>query len=217
MIPAAVLFDFDGVIVDSFNSHKSAWISAFRQLFDEELPDFPRDHLTGTPSSEIGRFIAESTGYEDRTDELCALKLEVLMSSEFLPEILPGTTEMFQKLQDNNIPYGIASNAPRAYVQSTINTLGLDCSVALGFEDYTLPKPSPEPYIKCAAQLGVSPELFGQVYVFEDSVTGIVSATEAGMIPIGIGSGENAATLSENGAIRVLTSLHAAVNFIKTS
>jgi len=217
MSPAAVLFDFDGVIVDSFNSHKSSWSSAFRQLFDEELPDFPRDHLTGAPSSEIGRFIAESTGYEDRTDELCALKLEVLMSSEFLPEILPGTTEMFQKLREVGIPHGIASNAPRTYVQSTINKLGLDCSISLGFEDYSLPKPSPEPYIKCATQLGISPELFGKVYVFEDSVTGIISANEAGMIPIGIGSGENAARLSENGAIRVLTSLLDAVNFIKSS
>lgn len=214
MKPVAVLFDFDGVIVDSFDSHKSAWAVAFKQLFGKILPDYTRPHLTGAPSSEIGQFIAESAGYAYRADELCELKLELLISADFLPILLPGVTEIFKQLKTHGIPYGIASNAPRKYVQSTVSKLGLECPVVLGFEDYTSPKPLPEPYIKCAERLNVATKNFGKIFVFEDSVSGIISANKAGMIPIGIGRGEGAALLSEEGAIRIFPSLLEAIDLM---
>lgn len=214
MIPSAILFDFDGVIVDSFICHKSAWSEAYKQLFNESLPNIPNDHLTGAPSSIIGEYIANITGHKDRADELTNLKLDILLNSNLLPKLLPGTSESFALLQAKEIPYGIASNAPREYVQSTVTKLNLQSQVVLGFEDYTEGKPSPIPYITCANRLEIDENKFNNIIVFEDSVTGIISAKEAGMIPVGIGQGVAAAKLSENGAVRIFPSLLQAIDII---
>ena len=42
ILPKGFLFDFDGVIVDSFESHYSAWASAFKELFNTEIAPFPK-------------------------------------------------------------------------------------------------------------------------------------------------------------------------------
>ena len=44
VFPKGFLFDFDGVIVDSFESHYSAWTSAFKELFDAKIAPFPKRH-----------------------------------------------------------------------------------------------------------------------------------------------------------------------------
>ena len=42
-MPKGFLFDFDGVVVNSFESHHSAWASAFKELFHKEIPPFPKE------------------------------------------------------------------------------------------------------------------------------------------------------------------------------
>ena len=42
-LPKGFLFDFDGVVVNSFASHRAAWSSAFKELFQTELPAFPKE------------------------------------------------------------------------------------------------------------------------------------------------------------------------------
>jgi len=210
MKPPAVLFDFDGVIVDSFNSHHAAWADAFKIIFDYDMPVFSREHLTGAPSAAIGQYIAESAEQPEKTNELCTLKLELLLSGQYFPALLPGVTTVFEYLHNNAIPFGIASNAPREYVNKAVNHHTLSCPLVLGFGDFKQPKPDPDPYLTCAEKLGIDKHYFSKIIVFEDSEPGITAVVNANMIPVGIASGFTAAKLSELGAVRIFENLRTA-------
>ena len=207
MKPTAVLFDFDGVIVDSYDCHKQAWSEAHLKTLGVDLPECDHSQLTGKPSPVIAEFLASEAGQSEKTDELYATKMELLLSSTNTPKLLTGVFEVFSLLTKQNIPYAIISNAPRAYLAQTITALELGDIPYLGFEDYEQAKPSGDPYLKGAEKLGLPVKDHGKIFVFEDSVIGVLSATDAGMIPLGIGTSAAGACLSEEGAIRIFPSL----------
>ena len=64
--PKGFLFDFDGVIVDSFESHYSAWTSAFKELFDKDITPFPKTHAGKSPMI-IAEYFCSVIGEEKRT------------------------------------------------------------------------------------------------------------------------------------------------------
>ena len=72
-LPKGFLFDFDGVIVDSYESHNSAWASAFKELFNNEIAPFPRTHAGKSPMI-IAEYFCSIIGEEKRTEELFFLK-----------------------------------------------------------------------------------------------------------------------------------------------
>ncbi len=178
---AAVVFDFDGVLVDSFAVHRQSWVLAFREILERDLPVVPVNEIAGKATYEIGRVLARYADAEDYASEIAAAKVRILESDELLPEALPGAVEVTQALRMRGIPYGIASNAPGSYVRRVAATLGLHPGVALGFEDVERPKPDPLAYTTCATKLGFSAEERGRILVCEDSVPGLTAAVAAGM------------------------------------
>ncbi len=48
-LPKGFLFDFDGVVVHSFESHGAAWSSAFKELFNQDIPPFPKSYAGKSP------------------------------------------------------------------------------------------------------------------------------------------------------------------------
>ena len=185
-LPIAALFDFDGVIVDSFKVHFSAWESAFRELFDEQIVPFPKETHSGKSPLLISEYLCSQINKSDRTTDLFLLKDKYLTESKVAPDLLPGVNEIQQLFANSEIPYGIASNATRGFVGNSIQQLNIDFKMFLGFEDYEFPKPHPEAYISLAEKLKINASDFHEVWVFEDSLTGTKAAHEAGMIPIGI-------------------------------
>jgi len=113
---------------------------------------------------------------------------------------LPGVAATFAFLRAEKIPYGIASNAPGAFVRQTVTKLGLQVPVVLGCEDVVDPKPAPDLYLLCAKRLGISIVDHGSVLVFEDSTHGIDAGVQAGMTAIGVMTQHDAATLKGAGA-----------------
>jgi len=212
-LPKGFLFDFDGVVVNSFESHGAAWSAAFKELFDTEIPAFPKSHAGKSPMV-IAAYFCSVIGEENRTKELYALKDKYLDIHFTVPKLLPGVREFTTLLTKEKTPYGIASNATKQFLKNSVHHLELNFPVVFGVEDYEKPKPAPEAYITLANALGFKQNDFKDVWVFEDSLTGTKAAKLAGMVPIGIMTQFSEADLKEVGSVLVFPTLLEAYEYL---
>ena len=211
-LPKGFLFDFDGVVVDSFESHYSAWSSAFKELFNKEIAPFPKSHSGKSPMI-IAEYFCSVIGEEKRTEELFFLKDTHLDKHFKVPKLLPGVREFTAFLTKEKIPYGIASNATKQFLKNSVYHLKLDFTTVFGVQDYVKPKPAPEAYILLAETLGFKEVDFKYIWIFEDSLTGTKAAKLAGMIPIGIMTQYSEEELKKAGSILVFPTLLEAYNY----
>lgn len=215
MLPVGVLFDFDGVIVDSFESHYGAWTSAFLELFKKEIAPFPKSYAGKSPMI-IANYFCSVIGKKTQTEELFLLKDKHLDMYFKTPKLLPGVHECTNFLTTKNIPYGIASNATKQFLKNSIQHLHLNFTTVFGVQDYNKPKPHPEAYITLAKALNFKENDFKNIWVFEDSLTGTTAAKAAGMIPIGILTQYSEEELKNAGSILVFPTLLEAYNYLKS-
>ena len=213
MLPKGVLFDFDGVVVDSAESHNSAWSSAFLELFGEQIAPFPRS-LAGKSPMVIANYFCGVISKENQTEDLFFLKDKHLDIYFKTPKLLPGVHEIVAFLNENNIPNGVASNATKQFLKNSIHHLKLDFTTVFGVQDYDKPKPAPEAYITLANALGFKEADFKDIWVFEDSLTGTTAAKLAGMIPIGILTQYSEKELREAGSEMVFPTLLEAYQYL---
>ncbi|WP_439131088.1 HAD family hydrolase [Polaribacter sp.] len=213
-LPKGFLFDFDGVIVNSFESHFSAWKSAFKELFNEEIAPFPKFHSGKSPLI-IAEYFCSLIDKQAQTEELYLLKDSHLDKYFKVPELLPGVREITAFLSEEKIPYGIASNATKQFLKNSVHHLALNFTTIFGVQDYDKPKPAPEAYIKLANALGFVNADFKDIWVFEDSLTGTTAAKLAGMIPIGILTQYTEKELREAGSQLVFPTLLEAYQYLQ--
>jgi len=213
MLPKGVLFDFDGVVVDSKESHNSAWSSAFQELFEKEIAPFPRS-LAGKSPMVIAKYFCSVIGKEKQTEELFFLKDKHLDIYFKTPELLPGVHEIVAFLNKKKVPNGVASNATKQFLKNSIYHLNLDFTTVFGVQDYEKPKPAPEAYITLANALGFEETDFKDIWVFEDSLTGTTAAKLAGMVPIGILTQYTEHELKEAGSTLVFPTLFEAYQYL---
>jgi len=182
--PSAVIFDFDGVVVDSLAVHLTAWRLSYQKLYGTELTD--TTGLPGRSTMAIADILSTRAGRPETRETLAELKRDALRQSSLVIELLPGAKDAFHWLKENKIPFGIASNAPRAFIESTLERLEVTVEYKFGIDDVRRGKPEPDVFLKCARALGVSVLEHPRVIVFEDSPHGLAAAVKAGMFPIGI-------------------------------
>ncbi|WP_299669901.1 HAD family phosphatase [uncultured Polaribacter sp.] len=214
MLPKGILFDFDGVIVDSAKSHNTAWSSAFKELFGTEIAAFPKS-LSGKSPMVIAAYFCSFIGKEAQTKDLFFLKDTHLDVNFTTPKLLPGVHECTTFLSEKSISYGIASNATKQFLKNSIHHLNLNFTTVFGLEDYEKPKPAPEAYITLAKALDFTENDFKNIWVFEDSLTGTTAAKLAGMIPIGILTQYSEEQLKEAGSQMVFPTLLEAYQYLK--
>ena len=202
---AGFIFDFDGVVVDSISVHLDAWSVATRQLFNRGVTDPMR--LVGHSTSAIAMILAGEAGELPRAPELAALKRRVLDEGGANVNPLPGTLDLFQELSRQTVPWGIASNATRPFIERTLQAIGARAPLIVSVEDVANPKPAPDVFLLCARQLGISHLRHREVIVFEDSIHGLAAAKKAGMCPVGIASQHQPAELYSAGARHVCENL----------
>ncbi len=193
-----VVFDFDGVLVDSIGLHFTAWRHASEKILKKSLPD-DLNQFVGKTTSEIASQIVKDhkTGNEK---ELAQEKWDYFSNQKHQIDLLPGVAEMFQTLKDLNIPFGIASAATHSFIQKTLDKYDLKVSIIIGQEDTPKQKPNPDPYMICAKRIGIDPKNFESVYVLEDSRGGLLGANLAQMVAVGIESSHPKEELIESGA-----------------
>ena len=183
-IPSGVIFDFDGVVADSLGVHLKAWRVSFMRLYGSELEDVT--DLPGRSTAAIADILATRAGRPETKEQLADLKRQALRQSDLSIELLPGASDAFEFLKKNNIPFGIASNAPRAFIEQTLARVYIQVNYLFGIDDVARPKPEPDVFLKCAKAIGVSVLDHSRIIVFEDSPHGIRAAVKAGIFPIGV-------------------------------
>lgn len=182
--PSAVIFDFDGVVVDSLGVHIDAWKISFKALYSQELTD--TTGLPGRSTAAIAEILSARAGQPATATKLADLKRETLKESRLKIELLPGAKEAFDDLSARGIPFGIASNAPKAFIKTTLERLAIQVDHLFGSDDVQNPKPEPDVFFKCAKSLNISVVNHSRIIVFEDSPHGLRAAVRAGMFPIGV-------------------------------
>jgi sugar-phosphatase len=174
---AAILFDSDGVLVDSHDLVEAAW----RRLADEF--DLQVDVLLGELA---GVRAADTLGrYLDRGQVRAAVgrleDIEVDLASQ--TQVKAGAGELTVRLPGT--AWAIVTSASRRLAEARWSAAGLTIpAVTVTADDVERGKPDPEPFLSAAHLLGVSP---GRCVVFEDSASGGVAAQIAGAIPIAVG------------------------------
>ncbi len=209
MTPAAILFDFDGVVVDSFEMHKTAWIRAFQEVTQRPFPTMNPEELTGKSSRTIATMICEQGGVPEQIDEIFMVKTKLIVDGTLSPTLLNGAIEALAFCNFENIPYAIASNAPRDYIVSVLKQNKIELPLVLGFEEVENPKPAPDLFELAAEKLGV--DSLGEIVVFEDSVPGLIAAKSANMKPIGIRGKFEDQLMRNAGATLIFSSLQEAL------
>ncbi len=180
----AVVFDLDGVIVDSEHVWDAAREALAREQGGRWHENAQRD-MMGMSSVEWSRYMHEVIGLEDPPEEISAAvvrRLEAIYREE-LP-LIDGASEAVAGLAER-WPLGVASSSNRPIIDLVLNLSGLDryFRVTVSSEEVPRGKPSPDVYLEAARRLGSDPK---ETAAIEDSRNGILSAKAAGMRVIAI-------------------------------
>lgn len=180
----SVIFDMDGVILDTETTVTKCWIAAAIQLgMDvEAVKQASLDVIGKNQASIIELYDSRFSSVEGYSfDKL--FKIERTFFEAEARRGIPvkeGARELLQWLKDQNATVGLASSSALKNVTEELEAVGLlDYFQELICGDMVSNgKPDPEIYLKCASKLGVEPS---DTFVFEDSYNGIKSAHTAGM------------------------------------
>jgi beta-phosphoglucomutase len=184
--PLAVLWDLDGVLVDSAPYHRRAWQQAFANegvLLDETA--FRR-----TFGQRNDSIIADVMGSYVPAERVAAIgaakerRFRALVAAEGIAA-LPGAMEWLRCLHGRGVPQALVSSAPPeniAAVLQAIRAAGLLQAVVSG-EEVRQGKPDPESFLLAAQRLGVAP---ARCVVVEDAPAGLEAARRAGMARLAV-------------------------------
>ncbi len=193
VLPAAVVFDNDGLLLDT----ESVWTRAEQDLFDRRGLEFtPADklELVGTSAAIAGRLLERRLDESGRAVELIEELNELVVAElEHGVEAMIGARELLHALVERGTPIGLVSNSPLIFVRRSLELVGFHdhFDVVLSAHEVAAPKPAPDPYLEACRRLGV--EAGPTVVALEDSPTGVAAAVAAGLTVIGIPSIEGVA------------------------
>lgn len=185
----ALIFDMDGVIVDSNPLHRAAW-AAFNRRYGLETTDAMLERMYGRRNDQIVRDFFGGNLPDDEVAARGAAKEEIyrdLLASKMEETLVPGLRPFLELFR--GAPLALATNAERENVDFVLDRAGLRryFRVVVDGQQVTHPKPHPEIYLRAATLLAIAPS---NCIVLEDSHTGVAAARSAGMRVIGIGTTE---------------------------
>jgi len=186
-IPDAVVFDNDGLLLDT----EEAWTRAERTLFAKLGREFTMEHkrtLIGSSRSlaavKLETILERPGDGEALMDELHELVMEEALQG-VAPR--PGALRLLARLTDSGVPLAVASNSERAFLERTLAGAGLlddgPFAAVVSANEIEHPKPAPDIYLEACARLGVGA---AGAAALEDSPIGVASAATAGMFVIGV-------------------------------
>lgn len=181
----AVIFDMDGVLIDSEPLHFKVDEMVLKHLQIDEGKHY-LERFVGYTNPAMWKIIREEYQIENSIDDLIDLqmriKLDYLNKSNYVA--IDGVLELLDNLQAKKIPLAIASSSPRIFIEAVVEKI----QVAKHFktwvsgEEVQESKPAPDVFLKAAELLGVQPE---NCLVIEDSKSGTIAAKSAGMNCVG--------------------------------
>lgn len=183
--PAAVVFDNDGLLLDT----EEAWTRAERTLFDRHGGVFTFAHKRELIGSSHTIAAAKLEAMLARPGEGLALMAELheLVMEEALEPVAPrpGAVALVDALRAASIPIAVASNSPRDFLDRVLGSAGIAerFAVTVAGDEVAHPKPAPDLYLEACRRLGADP---AASVGLEDSPTGASAAKAAGLHVIGV-------------------------------
>ena len=172
----AILFDMDGILIDS----EPFWREAQIEVFASVGKTFTEEDCAETMGIRIDEVVAYRVPEADQGKVVQAIvdKMVQLVTEKGKP--LPGILETISHLKEIGVPCGLATSSRYRLLHATLKSLGLSeaFSIVHSAEDEELGKPHPAVYINAAKKLGFAPH---RCLAIEDSVNGMISAKAAQM------------------------------------
>ena len=187
--PIGVIFDWDGVIIDSHDQHELSW----QKLAEENNKTLPINFFKETFGMRNESIIPKHFGdwidkgkenqIQDIGDRKEQIYREIIIESGIDP--LPGVTQLLATLKEENIRCSIGSSTPTKNIETVISMIGLSdhFNAITAAEDVKNGKPDPEVFLTAAKKINVNPE---KCIVVEDAHVGIEAALSAKMRVIAV-------------------------------
>ncbi len=176
----------DGVIVDNHRYHLKAWLSFFEK---HDISMSEAEYKEKVNGRVMHTVLPQLLNRELSSEEIRTLgeQKETAYREAYRKDIRPtlGLVAFLKELQQNDIPRAIATSAPPANVNFTLDSTGLRTYFPVIVDDtmVTHGKPDPEVYLLSAEQLKMPP---ARCIVFEDAILGIQAGKNAGMYVVGV-------------------------------
>jgi mannitol-1-/sugar-/sorbitol-6-/2-deoxyglucose-6-phosphatase len=182
----AVIFDMDGVIIDS----EPLWQTAEKTVFatiDITLTTAMCRQTIGLRTDEVIRYWFDRQPWEGKSIDQVESELLAAVETLILKQgkAMAGLSALLEQIRQSDLRLAIASSSPKNLIQSVITKLKLGDYFESFYSGYDVPngKPDPAVYLAAAAGLGLEPE---NCLAIEDSLAGVRSAKAAGMKVIAV-------------------------------
>lgn len=173
----AVIFDRDGVIIDSESVHVNSFVSTYNEM-GIDVSKGEMNHIAGKhPEDHVPPIIENyDVSYDDVRNIQRVKYLSMINSAKFFND----TIKILKKIHKLGLPIALTTTASLKTTSPILKKAKIIdlFKVIVTEEDYKKRKPDPEPYLVTARKLGVKPS---ECLVFEDSNSGLKSAKAAGM------------------------------------
>ncbi|GAA5217603.1 hexitol phosphatase HxpB [Corallincola platygyrae] len=206
----AVIFDMDGVIVDS----EPLWRMAESKVFNDfgiPITEEMCFQTTGLRIDEVVNYWRQRYEFSaPNADVENAIMDQVITEIQTQSEPMPGAVELITALNQSEIPLAVCSSSPSILIETVLERFSISekFQTFASAEHLNFGKPHPEVYLKGAQQLGLKPQ---HCLAIEDSVNGVIAAKAARMTAVAIPESseyERKAFGVADGKYRSLVELH---------
>lgn len=182
----AVIFDMDGVLVDTEKHHKVIEHRIFEEL-GISITEEEREPYIGMAADELWAEVVEQFELQQSHDDLLDLNNQRILeyfSSMVSLRPIDGIISVLDWIKDQNIPLAVASSSSSVVIDAVLQESGLDSyfDIRVGGQSVERSKPEPYIYLHTADILQIEPK---RCLVIEDSTNGIAAAKAAGMFCVG--------------------------------
>ncbi len=197
----AIIFDMDGLMVDSEPLARHAWNQVL-QAHSFRMTDNVYRQMIGRRTDKAGQILLENYPLPMALNELVDQKTTIFhdIRAQGVPA-MPGLMALQAVIKERGIPWAVATSSPREHAEIILAQLGLteDCHAIAAGNEVAHGKPAPDIYLLAAERLGIDPTV---CLALEDSEPGCQAANAAGMTVIAIPNGETKTAVFSCAAIR---------------
>ena len=203
---SAVIFDFDGVVIDSHRVHGQSWFALAEEIGKTLTPE--QFHATfGQRNETIIPFLgwSQDAGTIKKLGNRKEVIYREIMERDGI-EALSGVIGLLEDLKAAGIPTAVGTSAERENIECVFSLLGIGhlFQDVAASEDVIRGKPDPDVFLKAAGKLGIDP---ANCVVIEDAHVGLRAAQAAGMKCVGVTTTHPAESLAEEKPDRIVTTL----------